>query len=270
MIKIVCSSAIGCGFPVEEALDRIAAIGLQDADLLTIEGWAHINPSALAADFDATSAQIDALLAKRGLKLRSLNAMLGPKMHERDASFSEPRTQQTQALLKLMRKHGFSTIALQPPLKWQETWSNEEQDRCIATLQEQLALAKNEGVCFALELHTRSPFETMDQVRRLMDAIPDVPLVYDPTHFIMQGIPLKDTAWMLNNTRHCHVRDAAQGQLQAPFGQGSVDWDWLTGSLKDSGFSGVVSIEYLGSKDTPFDVLDSAKRLASLLQEKLT
>lgn len=268
-MKIVCSSSIGCGFPVEEALDRIISVGLKDADLLAIEGWAHINPSALAEDFDGVSARIDSLLSERGLRLASLNAMLGPKMHERDASFVEPRKKQTEAIIKLMRKHGISTIALQPPLKWQEAWSHEEQDRCIVTLQEQLELAKKEGVCFALELHTRSPFETMEQVRRLLDAIPDVPLVYDPTHFVMQGIPFKDTAWMLNNARHCHVRDASKGQLQAPFGQGSVDWDWLTGALKDADFSGVISIEYLGGKDAEFDVIDSAKRLAALLQEKL-
>lgn len=269
-MKIVCSSSIGCGFSLEQALDRVVTVGLKDVDMLAIEGWAHVNPSTLVSDFDGTAAHIASLLDARGLTLASLNAMIGPKMHERDVAFAESRSQQTTALMQLMRKHGFTTIALQPPLKWQESWHIDEQDLCIETLHEQLALATEAGLTFALELHTRSPFETMGQVKRLMDAIPDVPLVYDPTHFIMQGIPLKETAWMLKNAKHCHVRDADKAALQAPFGEGAVDWDWFTGALKDSGFSGVVSIEYLGGKDTEFDVLSSARRLAELLQEKLT
>ena len=129
----------------------------------------------------------------------------------------------------------------------------------------QLEQGRAAGVTFALELHTRSPFESMDQVNRLLAEIPDVPLVYAPTHFVMQGMEIRDTVWMMRNAAHVHLRDAAPGELQSAFGKGQVDFDWVLGTLRDQGYQGAISIEYLGSPDTPFDVVDSARRLASVV-----
>ncbi|MDX2109845.1 MAG: sugar phosphate isomerase/epimerase [Verrucomicrobiota bacterium] len=266
-MPIACSTAIGCGFPIEEALNRIVKTGLHKCDLLTIEGWAHLNPSSMIAEWDATTARVDALLMERNLRLVSLNAMIGTKMHERTPAAMASRERETAAVLEFMSTYGISTIALQPPLKWQETWSDAEQDLCIATLREQMAVAQKAGVTFALELHTRSPFESMQQVNRLLAALPEIPLVYDATHFVMQGIPIRETAWMMKNAAHAHLRDAKKGELQAPYGEGEVDFDWVLGTLQEKGFKGTISIEYLGSKDTPFDVVDSASRLADKISE---
>ena len=58
---------------------------------------------------------------------------------------------------------------------------------------------------------------------------------------------------------HVHLRDAAPGELQTHFGKGAVDFDWLFNSLKDRGYQGHFSIEYLQMKD--MDVLDDVARM---------
>jgi sugar phosphate isomerase/epimerase len=75
----------------------------------------------------------------------------------------------------------------------------------------------------------------------------------------MQGIDIRETGWLMDRARHVHLRDAAPGKIQAPFGEGTVDFDWVLGELEQRGYQGHFSIEYLENKD--FDVIDSAQRL---------
>lgn len=91
------------------------------------------------------------------------------------------------------------------------------------------------------------------------DAIPDIPLIYDPSYFIMQDIDLRETEWLMVNARHVHLRDAAPKQMQVEFGKGAVDFDWVLRTLKDHGYSGNFSIEYLETDG--FDVLNSSHKL---------
>jgi len=88
--------------------------------------------------------------------------------------------------------------------------------------------------------------------------MPEMPLVYDPTHFVMQGIDIRETAWLMERAIHVHLRDAAPGKIQEHFGKGAVDFDWVLRTLKDNGYEGHFSIEYL--EDENMDVLEDAKR----------
>jgi sugar phosphate isomerase/epimerase len=56
--------------------------------------------------------------------------------------------------------------------------------------------------------------------------------------------------------------------MQTPMGEGQVDFDWLTGALRDCGYAGDVSIEYLPGAD--FDATDSVRRLRAYLEERLS
>jgi sugar phosphate isomerase/epimerase len=109
---------------------------------------------------------------------------------------------------------------------------------CIATLHERIAEGRAVGVTIALELDINSPFESLEQARMLLEAMPDLPLTYDPSHFVMQRIELKETLWLLQNARHVHLRDADRDKMQVSFGTGVIDFDWLLGTLKDSGYAG--------------------------------
>jgi len=266
--RIACSTSIASGFPLEKACADIASLGLRLIDILTIEGWAHVNPGDLADRWEETIQHVDGLLKEHDLTPIALNSMVGPKMHERSDESNARRKVETEALFRLMKKYDIGVAALQPPLNVDpELDENIVFESCLATLREQVAMAEAAGLQFALELHTRSPFETMPQVNRLLAAMPDAPLVYDPTHFVSQGINIKETGGMMDNARHVHIRDAAKGKLQAPYGQGEVDFDWICQALKDRGYAGHISIEYLGGKNLEFDVLDSAQRLYEKLVE---
>lgn len=262
-MTIACSTAVRCNSPLERALADIAGAGFHTVDLLTIDGWAHVNTTDLADHWEPTVERLDGLLQQHGLTPIALNTGVSGQLHQRSEDFNARRRREIDGLIRLMQRYGIATAVIQP--------RNNDPDRpvedvlhdCVATLWEHFHAAEAAEVGFALELHVGSPFETLEQARRLIDLIPDVPLVYDPTHFVMQGLPIGETGWLMDHARHVHLRDAAVGKLQVPFGTGSVDFDWVLGSLRERGYSGHISIEYLETDE--FDALESARRLYDLV-----
>lgn len=266
---IACSTSIGCEVTLPEALARIAAIGAREVDLLCIEGWVHVNPSALAGDFGKEVSRIENLLVTHGLRVTALNVMTGAPLHLRTPEMQQRRARETTALLALMERWAIGTAALQPPLRRDGAWTDREQDDVIASVREEAERAAQAGRTLALELHSQSPFETPTQVARLLAAWPDVPLVYDPTHFLAQGLTTRATERFLGRAKLVHLRDAAPGRLQTRLGEGALDLDWLLAVLRDRSFAGHISIEYLGGSDLPFDPSDSARRLWDRVRQAL-
>lgn len=253
------STALGCNSPLAVALQAVAKTGSKNSDLLTIGAWAHVNPATLAKDFDTTAAHVEASLAAAGLTAIALNSGTTVQLHDRSPAANLQRSAETHALCRLMARLRIPVAAIQPLSADKTRPAATVMADCIASLRDQYSIAAEHYVRLAVELHVHSPFESLDQARALLDGMPEVKLVYDPTHFILQGMPLKDTLWIMDRAIHVHARDAAKGKLQAPLGEGEIDFDFLIGALHDRGFAGNVSIEYLETKD--FDVIDSARRL---------
>lgn len=264
-MPIACSTSIKCNSPLEAALAEVARLGFSNVDVLTIGTWAHVNVANFTSDPEGTIAAVGKLAQQHGLRPVALNTGTTVQLHDRSPQANETRRREVDLFIRLMNHFGIKVAAIQPLQRSKEMSQNAMLTAAAQTVREQVAQARAAAVEFALELHVGSAFESMDEARQLLEIYPDVPLVYDPTHFVMQGVDIKDTAWLMKNAIHAHVRDAAKGKLQAPMGQGSVDFDWVLGSLRDHGFSGTLSIEYLESKD--FDVADSVKRLHEKMRQ---
>jgi len=262
-MTIACSTSVRCNSSLEKALADIAAAGFEAIDLLAIDGWVHVSTTDLANRFEETLAHVDGLLSQHRLAPVALNTGVSPQLHQRSAEVNTQREREVQGLIRLMQRYGTQVAAMQPrnpdPAR---PWGEVLRD-CVATLREQVEAGRAAGVTFALELHVHSPFETLEQARQLLAAMPDLPLAYDPSHYVMQGIEIKETAWLMDHARHVHLRDADVNHMQVPFGEGAVDFDWVLGALEDRGYQGHVAIEYLESDQ--FDALDSTLRLRDLI-----
>lgn len=258
-MAVACSTSVGTNASLAETLARIRRAGIPLVDLLVIDGWKHIHTTDLVSRYDETRAGVDALLAQHSLKPLALNTGVSAQLHHRSTEINAQRQQETAALIRLMGDYQIAIAAIQPRLPDRHRPYADVLADCAATLREQIAMGQAAGVTFALELHINSPFETLEQARLLLDHLPELPLVYDPTHFVMQGIDIRQTAWLMQHARHVHLRDADRDQMQVPFGSGAVDFDWVLGALKDQGYDGHFSIEYL--ETDAFDVMESAVRL---------
>jgi sugar phosphate isomerase/epimerase len=262
-MAIACSTSVKCGSSLEAALETIAKLGIAKVDLLTIGKWAHVNVVDFANDVDGTIARVDGLTKRHGLTPVAMNTGTSVQLHDRSDAANAQRRREVAAFVAMMKHFGVPVAAIQPLARDKNRSSEDVLRDCVATLREQDAIAKQAGVRFAVELHVNSPFESVAEAKRLIELMPEAALVYDPTHFVMQGMSVRETGWIMDRAIHAHLRDAAKGKLQAAMGQGDVDFDWIFGALKDRGYRGSFSIEYLESKD--FDVPDSARRLYDVI-----
>jgi sugar phosphate isomerase/epimerase len=263
---VSCSTSVRCNSSLEKALADIEAAGMHYVDVLAIDGWVHIHTRDLVDDFETVFSRLDSLLRQHHLTPAALNTGAAPQLHHRSEQMNAQRRREIEALVRLTQRLGVSVAAIQPRSTDRQRPYADVLADCVATLREQMEIGARAGVTFALELHVNSPFETLEQARMLLAELPDLPLVYDPTHFVMQGIDIRETGWLMKNARHIHLRDAAPGHLQVPLGAGLVDFDWLLGALRDQGYRGYFSIEYLETDE--FDVMDSARRLYDLVSAR--
>jgi sugar phosphate isomerase/epimerase len=264
-MAIACSTSLRCGSTLEDALATISRLGFKYVDLLTIDGWCHLHTQALADDFAAAVAPVDALFERYHLKPLATNSGVSGELFRRSDVLNARRQQEINGLIRYMKHAGIGVAAIQPrgtdrTVPWEPLLRQAAQ-----SVRDHLRLGAAAGVTFALELHVHSWVETMAQADVLLAEFPDIPLVYDPTHFVMQGLDIRQTLPLVARARHVHLRNAAKGQIQAPLDSGQVDFDWVFGALKDRGYQGHFSIEYLQTTDFPVD--DDARRLRDLIAQ---
>jgi len=259
-----CSTSIRTNLPLDGALKTVAELGFQEIDLLAILAWAHVNPADMADHFSDTVSNVEKALAKHSLNIRAMNTGTNQQLHDRTTEGIARRNIELDALCRFMNHFGVKVAAIQPLQKdWDREWRPVIDD-CLLTLKEQFAIGEKFGIQFALEMHAHSPIETLEQAEYLLDKMPNIPLVYDPTHFIMLGKSIKDSEWLIANAVHVHLRDAAKEKMQTHMGEGDVDFNYLFEVLKRKNYQGNFSIEYLHSDE--LDILEDVK----ILRDEIT
>jgi len=266
-MNVACSTAVFCQRRLAEALAGIRELGFTYTDILLIEGWVHVNPSEMAADWNGTTQKVDSLLKDNGLKPIAFNSGLSVKLYDRSDESLRRMFLELDAVSRFAERHGVAASALQPPAKPPGGSWSDLITKSMATLKELTERASEHSLTLGLECHAHTLFEDPATVVGLLDEAPWLSLAYDPTHFVMNGVELGATLPLLQRAAHVHLRDAARGKLQVPPGEGEVDFDWILGNLQDSGYTGDVSIECL--ENDQWDVTDDAKRLREMIETRL-
>jgi len=263
-MRIACSTSAFTREPLAGALRGVSGLGFKDVDLLVITGWAHVSTTDLADDWDGTIRPIDALLAETGLAPVAFNCGFSGVLHDRSDEARAQRLREAEALARMGRHYDVKVAGVQPCLKQTEKTPEQVFADTIANLREVSERAGPAGLTIALECHVRSVFETIENAVRVVEQEPWLPQSYDPSHFIMRGVDLRDTLPLLKAAAHVHLRDCAPGKLQTHMGEGTLDLDWVVGGLKDAGYTGVLSIEYLQPQEG--DACDDIRRMRDRLE----
>ncbi len=246
-MAIACSTS-AFRVPLDEALRQVAELGFNYVDLITIPGWDHIQPDALAEDLEATAERVEMLLRKHDLTAVAMNVGI-PATYDRSAEASAARLAQVRGVAGLMQRLAIGVASFYPGYKVEDRPWKEVLAASAETFEEMLEIADDAGVTFAVELHYGTPYQTLGQCAGLLDAVPGLGVAYDPSHFAMQCVALGETGFILDRTVHVHLRDAAPDQMFVPLGEGTVDVDWIVESLLERGYDGHFSMEYLKLHD---------------------
>lgn len=249
-MKIIGSTAAFKG-DLDYALGRLAAFGFSEVDLIAISSWGHVSLEALVADFETESARISGLLEKHSLRAVSVNAAFSPDLNDRaDPAANAARLEQVRALARLMEQLGIGIGAQYPG--YIASWKNDPAGvwaDTVTSLREIQAALAGFPLTLAPEIHYETPFEHPDAARRLLREFPGLPYTYEPSHFIIRGHDIRDTADLLAAASHVHLRGCAPGRIQAPPDDSAAELQWVVESLRHRNYQGIISIEYLPGAD---------------------
>lgn len=267
-MAIACSTS-AFKVTLDGALAEIASLGFSHVDLICIPGWNHIVPAELAADWDTLAAEVAGLVRKHGLTPVALNCAFPNPYQRDDEEVNGRRLREVEAIAKLAERLEVGVASFFPGGNWpaQEMDWEKVLEAEVETIREMLSVGERHSVTFAIEPHFNTPFQTLEQATRLLEAMPELTVAYDPSHFAMQEIDLGETRGILDRAAHVHMREAAPEKMQEVFGKGTVDFDWVLDALSERAYAGHFSIEYLSGLEG--DVRREILKLKEKLRERL-
>jgi len=217
--------------PLEAALDRIAAAGLDCVEIGTgnYPGFAHCRPEELLAD-DAALKQFQHAISSRGLEISALSCHGNP-LHPRP-EVARANHEVFERTLKLAQALGVGRVNLFSGcpgdsdtarfpnwvtcawpneygelLEWQ--WSQ----KVIPYWREQASLAQQHGVRLGFEMHPGFVVYNPATLLRLRDACGEaIGANLDPSHLFWQGIDIEAAVAELGKAGaifHTHAKDTA-------------------------------------------------------------
>lgn len=253
-IACSCLACDSSRFPtLESAVEKIRELGFNVFDLDVLEGWQHIDPSELTESREEWIGRINDLLGEGEMIVSSLNCSPGIPL-------TAPRREQFQiykrrfdAVLDLADSVLAQNITLQPGTPAEGQSRREAMKILHRHLADLADMARSEPVDISIEPHAGSIIEKPEDALALVeDLAPGFSITYDPSHFVMQGIPLQETIPLLRYVSHVHVRNASRGKMQQTMEAGTVDFEWLVHHLETARYSGALAIEYFGDFDPEF------------------
>jgi sugar phosphate isomerase/epimerase len=128
-------------------------------------------------------------------------------------------------------------------LDWERNWNE-----YIVTLKDCAAYAQAAGLKYSLEPHPFRYGANTDGLLRLLEAVdsPALGINLDPSHLFPIGdLPHIAIYRLAPHVLHCHFSDN-DGETNVHWrpGMGKIDWRHVLRALKDTNYTGVVSLEF--------------------------
>lgn len=237
--------------PLPTALERVRALGFDAIDLPTQEGWAHVDPSALADDTAATTRWLRETLGD--IDIVSLNAGTGAEGGE--------ELRRVRALIDLAQEIEAPVITL-PAARVGAGALRDDMERTRSFVR----AAQGTGVTITLETHRGTEWEDPRTVIRYLEEVPELRVTLDPSHFTTGPHSHLGFSELLPAVRHVHLRSGGDdpSQIQVPAGEGVLPESELLEMLANAGYEGDLTVEYVDTIDG-VDALAETGRMRELI-----
>ena len=238
------------------ALGVMAQYGCRDAELRNVYGTYIVDADAALLDrveSDLRRADMDVCCIDTPLYKCELDDQdsgnVGPTHNARERSHAD-QLALLQHGFDLCRRFGTSTLRIfsfwrRGPL------TPSLEDRIAEALARPCQMAERAGITLLLENEHSCYLGTGAETARMVERIgsPALKMVWDPGNAFVAGETPFPSGWnaVAPHTVHIHVKDAVIGADGAPVwtvvGSGAIDYDAHFRALRESGYSGVVSLE---------------------------
>jgi sugar phosphate isomerase/epimerase len=263
-MKLAYSSNAYTNFTLEEAAQRIAALGYQGLELMA--DVPHAWPAGL---LDSRKQEIRDCLEDNGLAIANMNAFMmnavgdprqsywHPAWTEPDSNYRAIRREHTLRALALAAELGAPSVQTSPggPLQRGRAWS-----AAAKTFYDELMpcvdLAGKLGVLLLIEPEPGLLIETFEQYLEFAGRVdsPSLGLNFDIGHAYCSG--QEPSEWiepMAKHTRHYHIEDIAATRKHAHLipGRGAIDFGATLRAIEETGYDGWITVELYPYIDDP-------------------
>jgi sugar phosphate isomerase/epimerase len=264
-LSVTSWSFPACTLPEAWAVAR--ALGFPRMDLGLLHGPA-LDRARVLADPEGAAADLAAL----GLACPSLYWLWGTGLADRamsEAGALAANLADLEPVLRFARALGVPTLFLLPGVARPGASRARLLADSAAAFRAMVARAAAAGVTLTVEPHVggllASPAETLD----FLEAAPGLRLTLDHAHFACLGYAQPAIDALIPHAAHVHLRQARPGALQAKWGEGTLDFDRLVEALREQGYAGALSVEYVHQAymgTLSDDVLTETVRMRDLLR----
>lgn len=221
---------------LDEARGVAAALGFRAMDLGLLHGPA-LDRARITSAPDAAAQEL------AGLAVSNLYWLFGRDIAHNAVSDPTARARNAaefDAVCRFAGAVGCPTIFVLPGISGPGAFT-----ASAAGLRDLVAVAQRHGVTLTVEPHVGGLLSSPGETLRMLDEVPGLRLTLDYAHFVCMGFRQAEIDVLAPHAGHVHLRQARPGALQAKWGEGVLDFTGMVGILRDAGYQGWLSVEYV-------------------------
>ncbi len=118
-------------------------------------------------------------------------------------------------------------------------------EQSVENLRPLVAAGQDAGIGLTIEPHVHGLLESVDMTHEIVNRVPGLKITLDPAHYVAMGFRQEEIETLCPHAAHVHLRQAKPGALQTKLEDGTINFPGLFGALRDTGYDGWMSIEYV-------------------------
>jgi sugar phosphate isomerase/epimerase len=248
-IPLACSDFSFLQVSHDLALDIIAGLGFDGADVSLMLGYSHLPVEEVLEMPESWGQRVRTMLSDRGLATADVNFLPGGDFVSLAVNHPEEARRGNAAdlfrrALDFAGAAGSRHMTMLPGVPWEGEPACESLGRSARELWWRVAEARARGITLSVEAHVGSIAPSPSAAAQLLELTPGLTLTLDLTHFVSLGYSQDECMPLVNAASHFHARGGAPGKLQATAEDNIIDYGRVLQSMKDGGYSGYFEVEY--------------------------
>jgi len=261
-MRVAGSTLLYSRLGLEAACSRLADLGFDAVDIGMQEGWSHVDPSECVGAVDQVQRRVEGACTAADVDPVAINANAGDVDVETEA-------ERVAAVADVADGLGVDVLTL--PAAETDTALETDLER-FGVLVDAVA---DRAVTLTVETHWGTLTEDPTVAAEYAATVPGLGYTLDPGHFVVGDHdvdpPYRD---LLADTEHAHVRQAGTGwaEIQQPPERGDLDVGAFLVDLRESGYDGAVTVEYIDTLDgvDPETAERNAAEMRELVLERVS
>ena len=249
-MKLACADDTFRLLEHEHIIELIRLLGLDGIDVCLMEGRSSLRLEDVRVDLAGCVRRVDDRVRLHGLEIADVFVIPWTDFRTMAPNHPDPAERAASAalfddVLEFASQLGSPGMTILPGIDWEHETPEESLARAALELGRRVEVARARGVRLSIEPHLGSVAPTPARALALLERVPGLELTLDYSHFVYQGIAESEVEPLAPFARHCHVRGAREGRMQAPLRESAIDFERMVDVLRDTAYDGFLGLEYV-------------------------